>query len=167
VAAFGSGEIGIIDTTALALPPTDPSSFTPNAANHIPLSAGGPGGLVLDQARNRLYVYTRFDDGISLVDPTAKLEVGHLTVHNPESATITNGRRFLYDTHLSSSNGEASCAVCHVFGDFDSLAWDLGSPDPSGVLANNNPFVKIGSGTPGPALANLAGNVAFHPRRAR
>ncbi|HTO06736.1 MAG TPA: hypothetical protein VMR86_06730 [Myxococcota bacterium] len=164
LAAFGSQEVGVIDTVALALPPSDPGAFTPNAANHIPLSAGGPGGLVLDEGRNRLYVYTRFDDGISIVDPTAKTEIGHVTVHNPESATIVNGRRFLYDTHLTSANGEASCAVCHVFSDFDSLAWDLGLPDPNGVLTNNNPFVRSGLAPPLPvAIANLGGNVDFHP----
>src|SRR5262249_42747084 len=144
LAAFGSGEIGVINTAKLALPPSDPGSFQPSAADHIPLSAGGPGGVVLDSGRNRLYVYTRFDDGISVVDPTGKTELAHLTVHNPESATIVNGRHFFYDAHLTSSNGEASCAVCHVFGDFDSLAWDLGNPDPNGVLTNNNPFVKTG-----------------------
>ncbi len=120
---------------------------------------------MLDESRNRLYVYTRFDDGISVVDPTAKLELAHLTVHNPEPTVITNGRRFLYDTHLTSSNGEASCAVCHVFGDFDSLAWDLGAPSPDGtVLLNNNPFVQDRHAAPtGPAIANLGGNVDFHP----
>jgi YVTN family beta-propeller protein len=169
LAAFGSQEIGIIDTAQLAL-----NTFTPSAADHIPLSAGGPGGVVLDEPRNRLYVYTRFDDGISVVNPTARLEVGHLTVHNPEVADITIGRRFLYDTHLTSSNGEASCASCHVFSDFDSLAWDLGAPDPDGaVLLNNNPFVKVGAGTTGPAIvgpflvllnpAIVPGNVDFHP----
>jgi YVTN family beta-propeller protein len=169
LAAFGSQEIGIIDTAALALPPDDPNSFTPNAANHIPLSAGGPGGVVLDESHNRLYVYTRFDDGISLVDPTAKAEVGHLTVHSPEVAAITQGRRFLYDTHLTSSNGEAACAVCHVFGDFDSLAWDLGSPSPDGsVLLNNNPFVKITNtnlAIVGPVVNvnHIPSNVDFHP----
>src|SRR5258706_555198 len=168
VAAFGSQEIGIVDTAALALPPSDPGAFTPNAANHIPLSSGGPGGVVLDESRNRLYVYTRFDDGISVVNPTAKLEVAHLTVHSPEIAAITQGRRFLYDTHLTSSNGEASCAVCHVFADFDSLGWDLGAPSPDGaVLLNNNPFVKIGSGSTGPPIVGPAvgsnANVDFHP----
>jgi YVTN family beta-propeller protein len=174
VAAFGSQEIGIVDTAALALPPSDPNSFTPNAANHIPLSAGGPGGIVLDESHGRLYVYTRFDDGISTVDPAAKLEVAHLTLHNPEGSPITLGRKFLYDTHLTSSNGEASCAVCHVFGDFDSLAWDLGSPSPDGaVLGNYNPFVKI-TGTSlaivGPVLklflpSIVPGNVDFHPMK--
>jgi hypothetical protein len=53
-----------------------------------------------------------------------------------------NGRRFLYDTKLSSSHGDSSCASCHVFGDFDSLAWDLGNPD--GVVINNpGPFSSL------------------------
>src|SRR5262249_59402690 len=38
------------------------------------------------------------------------------------------------------------CASCHIFGDFDSLAWDLGNPD-DGLLPNPNPFA-IGSGGP-------------------
>jgi hypothetical protein len=38
---------------------------------------------------------------------------------------------------VSSSNGEASCAACHVFGDFDSLSWDLGNPDDETL---NNPL---------------------------
>jgi hypothetical protein len=119
---------------------------------------------VLDELRNRLYVYTRFDNGLSVVNPTTKTELRHLTMHSPELPSITVGRRMLYDTKFTSSNGEASCAVCHVFADFDSLAWDLGAPSPDGaVLLNNNPFVKIGSGTTGPAIANLGGNVDFHP----
>ncbi|TDF42170.1 hypothetical protein EYS14_04890 [Alteromonadaceae bacterium M269] len=35
----------------------------------------------------------------------------------------------LYDAQVSSSNGEASCASCHVFGDTDHLSWNLGNPD--------------------------------------
>ena len=165
VAAFGSQEIGVIDTAALALDPNDPNSFQPNAANHIALSAGGPGGIVLDEAHQRLYVYTRFDDGISVISKTGHTEVAHLRVHSPEPASITTGRRFLYDTHLSSSNGEASCGVCHVYADFDSLAWDLGAPSPDGsVILNDNPFIKI-VGTSGPAVVDSSGitNIDFHP----
>jgi len=40
----------IVDTEALALDPSDPEAFQPNAADHIALSAGGPGGVVLDPA---------------------------------------------------------------------------------------------------------------------
>ena len=35
----------------------------------------------------------------------------------------------LYDATRFSGNGEASCASCHIFGDMDDLAWDLGNPD--------------------------------------
>ena len=134
VAAFGSGKIAVFDTTALHNGPV-----TPNAANQIEVSGGGPSGLVLDEANDRLYVLTRFDNSISIVDPSGKTELGHISLHNPEPAAVVEGRPFLYDAFFTSSNGEASCSSCHVFGDFDSLAWDLGNPDE--VVTNNpNPF---------------------------
>ena len=46
---------------------------------------------------------------------------------------------YVYDARLSSSHGDSACASCHVFGDFDSLAWDLGDPD-GDVLNNPGPF---------------------------
>ena len=33
-------------------------------------TGGGPSGLILDEARNRLYVMTRFDNTISVIDLT-------------------------------------------------------------------------------------------------
>src|SRR5260221_352747 len=84
---------------------------------------------------------------VQAATPTASGTAG---VFNPEPASITNGRSVLYDAFNTSSNGEASCSSCHIFGDFDSLAWDLGNPDDfsgggpgvtaSGVLNNPNPF---------------------------
>jgi hypothetical protein len=48
---------------------------------------------------------------------------------NPEPPDVTVGRKFLYDARLTSGNGNDSCASCHIFGDTDGLAWDLGEPD--------------------------------------
>ncbi|MGH7790363.1 MAG: hypothetical protein ACRERC_26070 [Candidatus Binatia bacterium] len=124
VAAFGSNAIGVFDTAAL-----EANTFTPDAADHIAVSGGGPGGLVLDEARGRLYVLTRFDNGLSVIDTTSASEVAHLLFYNPEPVSVVEGRPFLYDAVATSSNGEASCSSCHIFGDFDSLAWDLGNPD--------------------------------------
>jgi len=124
VAAFGSQKIGIFDTTTL-----ENGTFVPSAANHVALSGGGPTGVVLDEANDRLYVATRFDNAISVVDTVAKTEVAHLPTYNPEPPNIVDGRPVLYDAFGTSSNGEASCASCHVFGDLDGLAWDLGNPD--------------------------------------
>jgi len=61
-------------------------------------------------------------------------------MHNPDPPSIVQGRRFLYNASLSSSHGDSACASCHVFGDFDSLAWDLGNPDGT-ALTNLGPFV--------------------------
>ena len=64
-----------------------------------------------------------------------------MTMHNPEPQSVVAGRRFLYDASFSSSHGDSSCASCHVFGDLDSLAWDLGNPD--GTVENDpGPFTS-------------------------
>jgi hypothetical protein len=60
-------------------------------------------------------------------------------MYNPEPSHIVEGRRFLYDASFSSSHGDSACASCHVFGDFDSLAWDLGDPDED-ETPNTGPF---------------------------
>ena len=134
VAAFGSSAVGVFDTTELLN-----DTFTPSVASHIAVTGGGPSGLVLDEPRQRLYVLTRFDNAVSVVDTAAAAQVSHVALHNPEPPQVVNGRQFLYDAVFTSSNGEASCSSCHVFGDFDSLAWDLGNPDDV-VLNNPNPF---------------------------
>src|SRR5262245_22130936 len=158
VAAFGSsnpaspgtgGQVGVFSTTQL-----EAGTFTPSLASHILLSGGGASGLALNEARSRLYVLTRFDNAVSVVNTSASpgSEVQHLPLagqvfFTPEPASVLAGRPFLYDATLTSSNGEAACASCHIFGDFDSLAWDLG--DPRGTVLNNpNPFrLTIGEDT--------------------
>jgi len=125
VAAFGSSKIGVFDTSSLENNTFDP---TQNSSNYITVSGGGPSGLVLDQARNRLYVMTRFDDALKVVDLATHQEVQQVALPNPEPPSVVQGRPFLYNAQLS-GNGEASCASCHIFGDVDELAWDLGNPD--------------------------------------
>ena len=130
VAAFGSAKVGVFNTSSL-----ENNSFTPDAANHISLTGGGPSGLVLNESRNQLFVFNRFDNSISIVDTSSQSEIRHYKLHNPEPQSVVDGRPFLYDARQTSSNGEASCASCHVFGDLDSLAWDLG--DPEGTTKSN------------------------------
>ena len=150
VAAFGSSKVGVFDTAEL-----ENNTFVPDSATHIALSGGGPSGLVLDEARDRLYVFTRFDNAVSVVDTVTGTEIDHLPVYNPEPPAVVVGRPVLYDALGTSSNGETSCASCHIFGDFDSLAWDLGNPDDT-VL--NNPLdFRI------PPIPPLVTDPDFHP----
>ncbi|RKZ61963.1 MAG: hypothetical protein DRQ44_11395 [Gammaproteobacteria bacterium] len=141
VVAKGSAKIGVFNTVTL-----ENNTFTPNSANHITLSAGGPGGLLLDEENDRIYVTTRFDNALSVVDTTTATEISHIGLHNPEPPSLIAGRQFLYDAKQTSSNGEASCASCHVEGDKDELAWDLGDPD-GGLVPNNN-LIIFGGGAP-------------------
>jgi len=135
VAALGSSKVGVYRTSEL-----EADSFVPSTADQIPVTGGGPTGLVLDDQAHRLYVLTRFDNAVSIIDTRRGAETGHVAMHSPEPPSIVNGRRFLYDASFGSSHGDTSCASCHMFGDFDSLAWDLGNPDNS-VLHDPGPFV--------------------------
>jgi DNA-binding beta-propeller fold protein YncE len=126
VAAFGSNKVGVFSPDEL-----EDDSFTPDDADHIAISGGGPTSLALDQPRNRLYVLARYAPSISVVDLATYPgnEIASVPLpHDPEPASVRDGRRFLYDATLSSSNGEASCSSCHIFGDTDDLSWNLGDP---------------------------------------
>lgn len=123
--AMGSGKLARLSTASL-----DNDSFSPQTMDQLTLSGGGPTGVVLDDRRQRAYVLTRFDHGVSVIDTSADLkEISHLTFFNPEPEIVQQGRHFLYDASYTSSRGDSSCSGCHVFGDMDHLAWDLGNPD--------------------------------------
>ncbi len=124
VAALGSSKVGVYATHEL-----ETDTFVPSEANQIAVTGGGPTGLALDAHGGLLYVLTRFDNSISVVDARKKQEIGHVAMFNPEPASVVRGRPFLYDATLTSGHGDTACASCHIFGDFDSLAWDLGDPD--------------------------------------
>jgi len=154
VAAFGSGKIGVYNTATL-----ENDSFASDDVAHIGLSAGGPSGVVLDKERGRLYVLTRFDNGISVIDTDDNVETSHTTMYNPEPASVVAGRPFLYDAAYTSADGNAACAGCHIYGDMDDLAWDLGDPDgtsfdiPGPVDAATGPWKNT------PARINRAADV--------
>lgn len=140
VAGYGSSAIGVVPT----------SDF--GATELIRLGDGpvGPTGMVLDGSR--LYVVTRFDNSIAVVDTDARTVLSRTRMHTPEPASAIVGRPMLYDARFTSTNGEASCGSCHVFGDLDGLAWDLGNPD-GASLPNPNPLGPIGAA------------VDFHPMK--
>jgi hypothetical protein len=160
VPAFGSNKIGVFDVSEIEAANFE-SSYDPEtqSADYI-ATGGGPAGVALDEANNRLYVLTRFDNSVRAIDPSTKATVQLVALHNPEPASIVNGRKFLYDATLTSGNGEASCSSCHIFGDLDSLAWNLGNPDDASS-PNSAP-------QPDPLL-ELAPNggptVPFHPMK--
>ncbi len=142
VVAFGSGRIGVFDTADIEDPSFD-TNFDPTVESASYISTGGgPSGLVLDEVNDRLYVLTRFANQVEVINATTGANVDTFSLHNPEPASVVDGRPFLYDGDATSGNGEASCSSCHIFGDFDSLAWNLGDPD-GATSVNNQPSATI------------------------
>jgi YVTN family beta-propeller protein len=139
IPAFGSSRIGVFSRTELEDPSFE-TNYLPatQSADYLTTTGGGPSGVALDESHNRLYVTTRFNNSVEVIDLNGVVAPIVHTLHNPEPPSIVDGRPFLYDAVISSGNGEASCSSCHIFGDFDSLAWNLGNPDDS-MGTNNQP----------------------------
>ncbi len=115
----------------------------------------GPTGVVASHSAERIYVLNQFDASISIVDTGSQTEVDRVSFFDPTPAAIKQGRKFLYDTHLTSGLGQASCASCHVDTRMDRLVWDLGDPagDMVGLDRNDDPdtlTMNLGGGIDGP-----------------
>ncbi|MFQ5494064.1 MAG: imidazolonepropionase, partial [Phycisphaerae bacterium] len=90
----------------------------------------GPRSLALDSPGNLLYVFNRTDmsiDRIDVSDPANMTKVDRFAVFNPEPKVIKGGRDFLYSARFA-HNFASSCALCHIDGTLDQMAWDLGDP---------------------------------------
>lgn len=134
-AAFGSNKLAFLDIEAISS-----NRYTADTAEQLSLPGGGPSGLDLHPAGEVLALYTRFDNSVVLVDTTRRQVISTTPLATPEPETIIRGRQFLYDAAETSANGVNACSSCHIFGDLDGLAWDLGNPDAS-MQDNPNRFV--------------------------
>lgn len=130
----------------------------------------GPTGIVLHDASNRGFVLNKFSGSISVIDLNARQEIQEVAFFDPTPAVIKTGRPFLYNTHLTSGLGQASCASCHVDARSDRLAWDLSDPGgadftvPSASNSTGNPSGQITvSAVKGPMLTQTLQDIMSHP----
>ncbi len=145
--------------------------FGPQRAAPRAVEVGeGPTGVALHEGRNRLYVLNRFTNSVALVDAAALRRIGDVSLHDPSPPIVRQGRRFLYDGIDTSGHGDAACSSCHISGDNDGLAWDLGDPEgdfaPYGTPGDNVRFVIPLFGAPvecSPALC--ASHAGFDPQK--
>jgi DNA-binding beta-propeller fold protein YncE len=106
VAAFGSSKIGVFDTDSLEDNGFDPTMVS---ARYIDVSGGGPSGIAVDAPRNQLYILTRFDNAVKVVNRDSRLEVAVVRMYNPEPASVINGRPMLYDARPVRSSFHLTC----------------------------------------------------------
>jgi YVTN family beta-propeller protein len=107
--------------------------------------------LALNAAAQTLYCLNRITNSISIINTASQAVSSEIAIGtNPTPAAIRAGRGFLYDAKLS-GNGTGACAGCHIDGDMDHLAWNLGDP-------TLNVTTGLSKGTSG----NV---VTFHPMK--
>ncbi len=127
VAAFATDRIGVTDLAGNVLARIEMGAAVGSTVNSR--DKRGPRGLALHPIAQRLYVANTLSRSLSVVD-TATLAIldevpwGGI---DPMPPAMRAGRKFFYDAKLS-GNGTMSCASCHVDGELDGLAWDLGDP---------------------------------------
>lgn len=128
VAAFGSDRVAQINADSGAVMARIELSPTAAGSAADPRNKRGPRGLAL-KAGQALYVANRIANTLTVINPASHVVVRELPVgsHDPTPAVIRQGRGFLYDAKLSGA-GLVSCASCHIDGEMDLLAWDLGNP---------------------------------------
>ena len=135
VAAFGSAKVAILDAAQLE------GGAVSGDLVSVP---GGPSGLAFDGSRARLYVMSRFDNKITVIsqpeNSSSRSVLDEEVLPTPEPSEVVDGRPFLYDSSFSSGHGDAACGTCHLFGDMDKVAWDLGEPF-GATLPNPNPII--------------------------
>ncbi|HZN40049.1 MAG TPA: beta-propeller fold lactonase family protein [Planctomycetota bacterium] len=139
VAAQGTDRVGVLDLSGAVLARIE-IGVTPGPTVNT-RQKRGPRALALHPTQSRLYVLNHLSDTLSVVDTVSRtvlLEKAIATV-DPMPASMREGRKFLYDAKLS-GNGTMSCASCHVDGDTDGIAWDLGDPGGSMQAAPSQPF---------------------------
>lgn len=136
VAALGSDKVAVIPTRALEQ--AEAGRPVQDASMHIEVT-GGPVGLTLSPNDDQVFVLTHLTNELVVIDTKNRSIKQRHALATPEPASVRAGRRFLYDARHTSSHGDSACASCHIFGDFDGLAWDLGDPNAVEVK-NPGPF---------------------------
>lgn len=165
VSGMGSSNVAMVD----------PASGTRLATGP---AAPGVTGLALDESRGLLYAASRFEGTVTVLRADTLEAVGAARYFDPTPLLVRRGRPFLFDTHLTSGLGQASCATCHFDARTDGLPWDLG--DPAGAVAEFNqvcfgpsgqagefdcaPWHPVKGPMIGQTLVGMSGTEPFHWR---
>lgn len=153
VSAAGSDVVSVVDVAALrkfARTTQGPFSNDLSAsANYvtarIPVGRN-PREIVLSPDGKRLYVATRMDDSIAVIDTKAARVISTISLGGPKTITPLRRGEQLFNNARFAFQGQFSCANCHIDETFDGLQWDL-EPDGFGVDIVDNRSIEDLMGT--------------------
>ena len=114
VASLATDKLGVLSATGQILA-------------RVPTVAG-PSAVLADPLRPRLYVLGRFRQQVQTLSTATLASVAIAPIgFDPTPDEVVNGRKFFYGG-FTSGHGDQACASCHLFGDMDNFAWELGNP---------------------------------------
>jgi YVTN family beta-propeller protein len=138
VSAAGSDNITVVNVPALLKfvrsnhsVANDLSASGNYVTARIPVGRN-PRGIVLSPDGKRLYVATRMDDKIAVIDTKIAKVVASFDLGGPKEITPMRRGEQIFNSARFAFQGQFSCANCHLDATFDGLQWDL-EPDGFGV----------------------------------
>jgi YVTN family beta-propeller protein len=156
VSASGSDEVAVVDAAKLLRLVRSPLGGT--FANDLSASAGyvvaripvgrNPRGLALSPDGSKLYVATRLDDAVAVVDTATRAVVDNISMGGPAELTPERRGERLFDSSRFAFHGAFGCATCHIDQTIDGLHWDL-EPDGFGIdIVENRSLEDISQTAP-------------------
>jgi YVTN family beta-propeller protein len=153
VSTAGSDSVTVIDTARLIrFARTQRKSFvndlSASASYVIARIAVGrnPRALALSPDGRRLYVATRLDDAIDVIDTRTNKVISTIDLGGPKNITPIRRGEQIFNTARYGFQGHFGCANCHIDVTFDGLQWDL-EPDGFGKDIVDNRLLEDLSGT--------------------
>jgi YVTN family beta-propeller protein len=148
VSSAGSDNISVIGVPALRKFIHARPSFANDlsaSANYVTarISTGrNPRGIVLSPDGARLYVASRMDDKIIVIDTRTNKIASTIDLGGPKETTALRRGEQIFNSSRFAFQGQFSCANCHLDSTFDGLQWDL-EPDGFGVDIVDNRSLPI------------------------
>jgi YVTN family beta-propeller protein len=156
VSASGSNEVAVVDAAKLLRLVRSPKGAA--LANDLSASAGyvvaripvgrNPRGLALSPDGSKLYVATRLDDAVAVIDTAARAVVDNIPMGGPTELTPERRGERLFNSARFAFHGAFGCANCHIDVTIDGLQWDL-EPDGFGIdIVDNRSLEDISQTAP-------------------
>jgi YVTN family beta-propeller protein len=156
VSASGSDEVAVVDAAKLLRLVRSPKAGA--LANDLSAAAGyvvaripvgrNPRGLALSPDGSKLYVATRMDDAVTVIDTAARKLAGSIQMGGPTELTQERRGERLFNSSRFAFHGAFGCATCHIDQTIDGLHWDL-EPDGFGIdIVENRSLEDISQTAP-------------------
>ena len=156
VSASSSDEVAVVDVVKLLTlarsPRRDSFATDLSASAHYVLSriptGRNPRGLALSPDGSKLYVASRLDDAITVIDTKKRVVADTIPLGGPTELTAERRGERLFNSGRFAFHGAFGCANCHIDLTIDGLQWDL-EPDGFGIdIVDNRSLEDISQTAP-------------------